>query len=107
MIRTIAFCAQTHTNFNATDTMATLVETTARSARTLLFWHPAAESLARSLLAEGRDFLERGDVTWGRFPDGWPNISFAPRAALEVRIRGLVTSLTGLLPLPLTYLPLR
>lgn len=65
----------------------TIIESTFKPARALLYAHPGARSLACLLMQQpgASELLERGDVTWDTFPDGWPNVWFSPRHVIEGR----------------------
>lgn len=71
----------------AAESACTIVEASRTPARALLFSHPTLEPLAARILQErgAAELLERAPVSYAAFPDGWPNIYFPARAALEHR----------------------
>lgn len=51
----------------------------------VLMYHPTMENIAKQILVSFPGVFRLGNVSWKRFPDGYPNISFDSMEKLEGR----------------------
>jgi phosphoribosylpyrophosphate synthetase len=47
--------------------------------RAIIFYHPEVQEIAAELCIRYPHDVRLGNVTWGKFPDGWANIKFEPQ----------------------------
>lgn len=47
--------------------------------RAIVFHHPDVQEIAVELCAQYPHDMRLGNISWGSFPDGWPNIKFEPQ----------------------------